>query len=213
MMIKDQSISAFLDELASNSPTPGGGGAAAIMAAIGAALASMVCNLTLGKKSYEKGDVELQDALKKANALSCQLSDMSQADADAFNGVMSAYGMAKESDEEKSARSEAIQAALKEATDVPLACAKLAREVMNISKLVAEKGNKNAITESGISVLVAYAALRSSSLNVYINIGVIKDEAFTSDRQKQLEQVLEGSDDLLEAVNSTVKECLKRVAV
>ena len=127
---------------------------------------------------------------------------------DAFNGVMCAYGMAKHSDEEKAARSDAIQAALKEATDVPLACAKLARQVMSISKLVAEKGNKNAITESGISVLVAYAALRGSALNVYINTGDIKDAAFTRDRRKQLEQVLEGSDDLLEAVNSTVKERL-----
>ena len=208
MMIKDQSISAFLDELASGSPTPGGGGAAAIMGAIGAALASMVCNLTLGKKNHEAGDVEMQDALKRANALSAQLADLSQADVDAFSGVMSAYGMAKDSDEEKAARSEAIQAALKVATDVPLAYAKLAREVMDISKLVAEKGNKNAITESGISILVAYAALRSAALNVYINIGDIKDEVFNSDRQKQLEQVLEGSDDLLEAVNSTVKERL-----
>jgi len=208
MMIKDQSISTFLDELASSSSILGGGGAAAIMGAVGAALASMVCSLSLGKENYEAGDVELQAAMKKANALSAQLSDMSQADVDAFNGVMSAYGMAKDSDEEKAARSQAIQTALKEATDVPLACAKLAREVMAISKLVAEKGNKNAITESGISVLVAYAALRSAALNVTINIGHIKDEAFACDRQKQLEQVLEGSDDLLAAVNSAVKECL-----
>jgi len=208
MMIKDQSISTFLDELASSSSTPGGGGAAAIMGALGAALASMVCNLTLGKENPEAGDVELQGALKKANALSSQLSDMSQADVDAFNGVMRAYGMAKDSGEEKAARSEAIQAALKVATDVPMACAKLAREVMDISKFVAEKGNKNAITESGIAVLVAYAALRSAALNVTINIGHIKDQAFTSDRQKQLEQVLKGSDDLLAAVNSTVKELL-----
>ena len=131
MMIKDQSISTFLDELASRSSTPGGGGVAAIMGALGAALASMVCNLTLGKKNHKADDVEMQEALKKANALSVQLSDMSQADADAFNGVMCAYGMAKDSDEEKAARSQAIQAALKEATDVPLACAKLA-QVINI---------------------------------------------------------------------------------
>lgn len=204
-MIKDKPISGFLDELASSAPTPGGGGAAAIMGAMGAALTSMVCNLTVGKKNYADVDAEMQDALQKAEDMRGRMTDMIAADVDVFNRVMGSYGMPKETDEEKAARSEEIQAALKEATDVPLACAKLAREVMEISKPVAEKGNKNVISDSGVSVLAAYGALRSAALNVYINIGGIKDKDFADDRARQLEDVLNGSDELLESVYSIVK--------
>ena len=207
-MIKDKPISTFLEELASSAPTPGGGGAAAIMGAMGAALTSMVCNLTVGKKNYVEVEAEMQAALEKTEQLRNEMTDMIKADVDVFNRVMAAYGMAKETDEEKAARSEEIQAALKEATDVPLACARLAREAMEISKPVAEKGNKNVISDSGVSVLAAYAALRSAALNVYINIGGIKDETFARDRQQQLEALLEGSDALLEEVYGIVKERL-----
>ncbi len=207
-MIKDQPISEFLDALASSAPTPGGGGAAAIMGAMGAALTSMVCNLTVGKKNYEEVDAEMQEALKKTEDMRSRMMDMIKADMDVFDRVMGAYGMPKETDDEKAARSAEIQEALKEATDVPLACAKLAREVMEVSKPVAEKGNKNVISDSGVSVLAAYGALRSAALNVYINIGGIKDKEFADDRAKQLEEVLAGSDELLEAVYTTVKERL-----
>ena len=207
-MIKDQPISDFLDALASKASTPGGGSAAAIIGSMGAALTSMVCNLTVGKKNYEDVDADMQAALKQSESLRERLMDMIKADIDVFNRVMAAYGMPKETDDEKSARSAEIQDALKEATDVPLACAKLAREVMEVSQPVAEKGNKNVISDSGVSVLAAYAALRSAALNVYINIGGIKDKAFADDRAKQLEDILAGSDDLLESIYQTVKERL-----
>lgn len=207
-MIKDQAISEFLDTLASKASTPGGGSAAAIIGSMGAALTSMVCNLTVGKKNYEAVDAEMQEALKQSESLRERMTDMIKADIDVFDRVMAAYGMAKETDDEKTTRSAEIQAALKEATDVPLACAKLAREVMEISKPVAEKGNKNVISDSGVSVLAAYAALRSAALNVYINIGGIKDKEFADDRAKQLENVLAGSDELMESIYQTVKERL-----
>ncbi len=207
-MIKDKSIQIFLDELASKSSTPGGGSAAAIIGAMGAALISMVANFTVGKKGYEDVDAESQDILNKSEELRNQLTDMIEADVDVFNRVMSAYGMPKETEEEKATRSEKIQAALKEATDVPLACAKAAAEVIKLSKPIAEKGNKNVISDAGVAVLAGQAALRSAALNVYINIGGIKDEEFANDRQKQLEDTLVGMDALTEEIYELVKSKL-----
>lgn len=207
-MIKDKSIQVFLDELASKASTPGGGSAAAIIGAMGAALISMVANFTVGKKGYEDVDAESQDILNKSEELRNQLTDMIEADVDVFNRVMSAYGMPKETEEEKATRSEKIQAALKEATDVPLACAKAAAEVIKLSKPIAEKGNKNVISDAGVAVLAGQAALRSAALNVYINIGGIKDEEFANDRQKQLEATLVGMDALTEEIYELVKSKL-----
>ena len=110
-MIKDKSIQVFLDELAGKSSTPGGGSAAAIIGAMGAALISMVANFTVGKKGYESVDAEARDILGKAESLRDQLTGMIKADVDVFNRVMAAYGMPKETDEQKSARSAEIQSA------------------------------------------------------------------------------------------------------
>jgi len=207
-MIKDKSVQVFLDELASKASTPGGGSAAAIMGAMGAALISMVGNFTVGKKGYEDVEAEARDILDESEALRDQLTEMIKADVDVFNQVMSAYGMSKETDEEKAARSEAIQSALKEATDVPLACARASAEVIKLSKPIAEKGNKNVISDAGVAVLAGQAALMSAALNVYINIGGIKDEEFRNDRQQQLEEILEGMESLTKEVYELVKSKL-----
>src|SRR5690606_26074746 len=122
-MIKDKTIHQFLDELASKSATPGGGSAAAIMGAMKAALGSMVCNLNIGKKNYEAVEPEMKELLAKAETLRAQLMDMVRADVEVFDKVMSAYGLPRETDEQKAVRSEAIQLALKAATDVPIECA------------------------------------------------------------------------------------------
>lgn len=207
-MIKDKSIQVFLDELAGKSSTPGGGSAAAIIGAMGAALISMVANFTAGKKGYEDVDAEVRDILDKAEKMRAQLTEMIKADVDVFNRVMGAYGMPRESDEQKAERSEEIQAALKEATDVPLACARLAAEVIKLSQPIAEKGNKNVISDAGVAVLAGQAALKSAALNVYINIGGIKDESFASDRKKQLEEIITGMDQLTEEIYQLVKSKL-----
>lgn len=204
-MIKEQSIQIFLDELASKASTPGGGSAAGIMGAMGAALVSMVGNLTVGKKNYEDVEAEMQDILKRSEALRDELTDAIRADVEVFDKVMGSYGLPKETDDEKVARSAAIQEALKEATDVPLDCARLCREVIEISKPMAEKGNKNVISDAGVAVLAAEAALRSAALNVYINVGGIKDEAFASERKAKLEELLAGSAELTEEVYAIVK--------
>lgn len=207
-MIKDKSIQTFLDELASKASTPGGGSAAAIIGAMGAALISMVANFTVGKKGYEDVDAEARNILGKSEELRNQLTGMIKADVDVFNRVMASYGMPKDTDEQKTARSAEIQAALKEATDVPLACARAAAEVIKLSEPIAVKGNKNVISDAGVAVLAGQAALRSAALNVYINIGGIKDENFVNDRQKQLEDILDGMDELTEKVYALVKSKL-----
>ncbi|HTT07620.1 MAG TPA: cyclodeaminase/cyclohydrolase family protein [Gammaproteobacteria bacterium] len=207
-MIKDQSVQTFLDQLASKTSTPGGGSAAAIMGAMGAALASMVCNLTIGKKGHEQVEADMKAALEKSEALRAELTDMIRADVEVFNQVMAAYGMPKDTDEQKSRRAEAIQKALQAATDVPLGCARVCAGVIDLCKPVAEKGNKNVISDAGVAVLAAQAALKSAALNVYINVPNIKDRAFADSRLKQLEGILKGSDALTEQIYQIVKSRL-----
>lgn len=191
-MIKEQQIQVFLDQLASSASTPGGGGAAAIMGAMGAALVSMVCNLTIGKEKYADAEDELKAVLHEAENLRARLTDMIQADVEVFDRVMASYGLPKSTDEEKSTRSAEIQEALKAATDVPLACAKASAEVIALSRSVAEKGNLNVISDAGVAVLAGFAALKAAALNVEINIGGIKDADFVASRRKQLLEVLDG---------------------
>ena len=204
-MIEDQSIQQFLDRLASKSPTPGGGGAAAVMGSMGAALISMVCNLTLGKKAYAAVEAEMKTALEQAENLRARLSDMVRADAEVFDQVMAAYGLPKETDEEKQARSEAIQAALKIATEVPLACAKACAEVIELSRVVADKGNKNVISDAGVAVLAGYGGLKSAALNVYVNVGSIKDEGFVHSRISELNAILTGMEVSVETIYQEVE--------
>ena len=189
-MIKDKSIQQFLDELASKAPTPGGGSAAAIMGAMGAALVSMVCNLTMGKKNYEAVEDDMKEVLERAENLRERLTDMMRADVEAFDRVMAAYGLPKDSDEQRQARSQAIQEALKTATDVPLQCARASAEVVELSRAVAEKGNRNVMSDAGVAVVAGYAALRSAALNVHVNTAAIKDEAFVSSRLEELGSIL-----------------------
>jgi formiminotetrahydrofolate cyclodeaminase len=181
-MTKNNTIAKFLDELASEQPTPGGGGAAAVMGAVGAALVSMVANLTIGKKNYEAFDEELKEARAKAEALRAELTAAINEDVDAFNAVMGAYGLPREGDEQKAARAAAIQAALKQATDAPLRAVKACHEVIKLSAIVADKGNVNVISDAGVAALAANAGLRSAALNVYINAKSIKDREFAEIR-------------------------------
>jgi formiminotetrahydrofolate cyclodeaminase len=204
-MIKDSSVEQFLEDLAGKSSTPGGGSAAAVIGAMGAALVSMVANFTVGKKGYEAVNQDMNSVLKRSETYRKQFVEMIQADVDVFNGVMAAYGMPRESEEEKQSRSEAIQDALKKATDVPLACAVLCLDVIELSRQVAEKGNKNVISDAGVAVLAAEAALGSAALNVYINIANIKDREFADDRRQRLEAILSASAPITEQVYTLVK--------
>ncbi|WP_333878517.1 methenyltetrahydrofolate cyclohydrolase [Methylobacter sp.] len=203
--IKDKSVQAFIDELASKAPTPGGGSAAAVMGAQAAALISMVCNLTIGKPKYAEVEFEMRSLLEKSEVLRETLMGMIKADVDVFDRLMATYGLPKDSDEEKAVRTEAIQSALKEATIVPLKCANACLEAIALSRVAAEKGNVGVISDAGVAVMAAYGGLKSAALNVYINAGGLKDRVFADAKLAELESILNGADVAAEEVYQIVK--------
>ena len=207
-MIKDASIEAFIEALASKSATPGGGSVTAIMGAMGAALVSMVCNLTIGKKNYESVSDEMIDLLARAGRLEQRFLDLVRADVDAFDGVMASYGLPKETEEEKVKRSEAIQNALKDATRVPLECVAACVEVVDLADIAAQKGNKNVLSDAGVAVAAARAALDSAKLNVEVNLGAIRDGIFVAESRTRLEQMSFGAADKASTVYRRVLEGL-----
>lgn len=204
-MIKDHSLEEFLDQLASRASTPGGGSAAAVMGAMGAALISMVCNLTIRNNNYAQVEVEMQRVLTQAEALRHSLVAMINADVEAFDAVVRAYALPRATEDERAARMEAKQLALKEATLVPLAGAKACVELMQLSGIVAEKGNINLISDAGVAVAAAHAALRSAALNVCVNTKAIKDRVFAEQQLVQLDSILRGSDRLADSVYEAVR--------
>ncbi|OYV17804.1 MAG: methenyltetrahydrofolate cyclohydrolase [Methylococcaceae bacterium NSP1-1] len=203
--IKDKSIQIFLDELASKSATPGGGSVSALMGAQSAALTSMVCNLTIGKPKYAEVETEMQALLQKSEALRAKLTGLIKADVDVFNRLMAAYGLPKETDEEKMARTEAIQTVLKAATEVPLDCARACAEAIELSRCAANKGNLGVISDAGAAVLAGYSGLKSAALNVYINTGSLKDRQFAETKLAELETILKDVDTVVEDVYQSVK--------
>ncbi len=206
--IKEKSIEIFLDELAGKQATPGGGSAAAVIGAQSAALTSMVCNLTIGKPKYAEVEEEMKALLKQSEALRQQLTGMIKLDVDVFDTLMACYGLAKETDQEKATRSEKLQAALKEATQVPLECAKASALAIKLSRVAAEKGNIGVISDAGVAAMAGYSALKSAALNVYINTGSIKDKKFVTEKLTELEQVISGADIEAEKTYQIVKSKL-----
>jgi formiminotetrahydrofolate cyclodeaminase len=203
--IKEKPVQVFLDELASRQATPGGGSAAAVMGAQSAALTSMVCNLTIGKPKYAEVEQEMKALLNRSEELREQLTAMIKADVDVFDKLMASYGLPKDTDEEISARSTQIQTILKEATLVPLACAKACAEAVKLSRIAADKGNVYVISDAGVAVMAGYAALKSAALNVYINAGSIKDKTFADSKLAELEQILNGVEVEAEEIYQIVK--------
>jgi formiminotetrahydrofolate cyclodeaminase len=203
--IKDSSVQAFLDGLASKAPTPGGGSVAALMGAQAAALISMVCNLTIGKPNYVEVEAEIRTLLGKSEALRDTLTGMIKADIDVFDCLMATYRLPKVSDEEKLSRSAAIQAALKEATVVSLSCAHACAQTIALSRVAAQIGNIGAISDAGVATMAGYGALKSAALNVYINAGGLKDRAFADAQVAELETILNGADAAAEEVYQIVK--------
>jgi len=203
--IKDKSLQTYLDELASKQPTPGGGSAAALMGAQAAALVSMVCNLTLGKPKYAEVEADMQALLAESEALRETLTGMIKADVDVFNKLMACYGLPKATDEEKAQRSSQIQWVLREATEVPLECAKACANAIALSRIAAEKGNLGVISDAGVAVMSAYAGLKSAALNVEINAASLKDRAFADAKLAELNTIMQTADHEAEAIYQIVK--------
>ena len=199
------SVKSFLSELGSSSPAPGGGSVAALSGALGAALVSMVCHLTIGKKGYENVSDEMNEVLKKSNALKEKLTLLIDEDTNVFNNVMAAYKMPKETDEEKEKRRNAVQNALKNATNVPLDVMKQCVNVLTLAKTVSEKGNKSSVSDAGVAALMSLAGLNSAALNVEINLSGIKDEKFVSEMENEVETVTSNGERIKDEIIKTVK--------
>ena len=200
----------FLAALASRAATPGGGGAAAVLGGLGAALSGMVAHLTIGKKKYANVEADMQALLVRADALRDQLVDAIEADAAAFDTLMAAYGRAKLSDEDKAARDAAIQAALVGAIAAPLECARLCREAIDLAVEAADKGNLSVVSDSGVAVLAAHAGLRSSALNVLVNVKLLTDRAREADAIAALDRLTDGAAALTERTYEAVRRQLLR---
>ena len=204
MKIKDNKVQIFLDELASASPTPGGGSAAALAGAMGAALVSMVCSLTVGRKRFADVEDELQEVLSEAKALQRQLTDLAEADSQAFEQVMAAYRLPKETEEERTARQAAIQTALRQATRIPMETAAACAAVVRLADRIVPKINPNALSDLGAAALLAEAGLRGAQLNVVINLADIRDSEFAQAQRNKLGKILDGVDQKKEQVFSYV---------
>ena len=207
-MLKDTSIELFLDDLASRNPTPSGGSAAAVMGAMGAALVSMVCNLTIGRTQYRDFEEELKSVLTKAEGLRRDLIKMIEEDMQAFDGVMRAYRMPRLTKDGTATRAQVIQTALKTATLVPMRCCRACGEVIILGRVVGDKGNRNVVSDAGVATVAAYAALRSAALNVFTNAKVITDRIFAEKQLVELEQLLSEADTATEASYELVKKKL-----
>jgi len=204
-MLTEKSVQTFLNELASSAPAPGGGSAAALAAAIGAALVSMVANLTLGKSKYADVQDDIERIVARSEELRHRCVALLEKDVEAYTGVSAAYKMPRETEEQKQARSAAIQEALKGATAVPMQLAEACVEILQLCPESADKGNVMAVSDVGVGALMAEAALRAAALNVWINLGSIKDEAFVEREGKRLDNLLQGKADLKEAIFRDVK--------
>ncbi len=191
----DNSLNNFVSELSSSSATPGGGSAAALIGALGAALVSMVANLTKGKKKYETVESEVLKVLEDSEFLRNSLQDAIRSDVEAFDRVMSAYSLPKGTEDEKSERSFKIQEALKIAIEAPMECAILSAKVIPLSKTIAEIGNVNIISDAGVAVLAARAAFKSAELNVYVNASALKDRELAERKISEIRQLGKVVDD------------------
>jgi formiminotetrahydrofolate cyclodeaminase len=179
--VRDDKIGDWLDDLASDSSAPGGGAAAALDAAVGAALISMVCNLTTGRPRYAEHDETNKAALDAATRLRNEALELADADEAAFTKVTDAYKLPRNTDEEKAARTAAIQASLIDAAGVPLRTAALCAEVIALAVKIEPTSNTNLISDVAVAAASARAALDSAALNVEINLAAMND-AGTRDR-------------------------------
>ncbi len=206
--VKEKSLQTFLDDLASKSATPGGGSVAALLGAQAAALVAMVCRLTIGKPAYAEVEDEMVALLAKTEDLRAQLTALIQADIDVFNRLVACYGMPKQSDAEKSARSAAIQVVLKEATQVPIDCAKACKEAILLSQIAAEKGSVGVISDAGAAAMAAYGGLKTAALNVHINTGGLKDRTFAEAKTHELESLIADAGSMADQVYRLVQSKL-----
>ncbi len=203
-----KSLTDFLGEVQAATPTPGGGSASALSGAVGVGLLSMVAGLTAGKKGYEEVSTEIAAHKAALDPMMGQFHAFIDKDAEAFDKVMEAFKLPKGTDEEKGARSAAIQAATQGACEVPLQVMALAVDALERAKVIAEKGNKNSITDVGVGALHLSTALKGAHMNVLINLPSLKDAAYVEAQRAKAAKLLERGNALVAQVEATVAKAI-----
>ena len=208
MKLAELKTAEFVDLLASDAPAPGGGAAAALEGALGAALTAMVCSLTIGKKKYAEFEETAKAAQARATDLKVRFVDVMDRDTEAFNVVSAAFGMPKETDEEKAARSAAIQKGLEGCTKTPFEMMELAAETLELTASILGKSNDSAASDLGVSALSLRAAIQGAWLNVLINIGSLKNKELAEDYRAKGEALLAKALPLADQIYDTVVKAM-----
>ena len=175
-MLLEQKTTDFLEQLSSSAPIPGGGGASAAVGAFASALGLMVTNLTVGKKKYADVEEEILEIREKLEQKKQDLVRMVDEDAEAFEPLAKAYRMPKETEEEQAQKEKVMEAALKNAAEAPLCIMKTIVVTMEMIQVLGEKGSRLAVSDAGVAILFAQAALEGASLNIFINTKMMKDQ-------------------------------------
>jgi len=194
---------------ASDSPTPGGGSVSAMVASLGVAMTSMVCNLTVGKEKFKDVEPQAKEILDEANTLITRLEELVGEDIAAFEGFMKVFRMPKNTDEEKAKRAEMMQKALKKATDTPMEIARTCLRALEITDKLSGIGNKMAISDAGVAAYVAEAALNAVLLSADINIPMIKDAEYVKKIEAEKQKMVAEAENLKNRALQTVRERMK----
>lgn len=208
-MITNKNCKEFINILSSKEPVPGGGGASALVGAIGMALGSMVGNLTLGKKKYENFQEDIKIILDKAGKLQDELIMLVEKDAEVFEPLSKAYGLPKNTEEEKVKREETMENALKLACSVPLDIMRNALRSIELHEELSVKGTKIAISDVGVGVAFCKSALMGASLNVFINTKLMKDREYAQKLNKETEEMIMEGTGKADKIYNAIEEMLK----
>ena len=204
-MLADRTLREFTDELASNAPVPGGGGAAALVGAVGIALGDMVGELTTGKKKYADVEEDIQRLMTEAKAVKDEFIRLIDADAEAFAPLAKAYGIPKDDPE----RDKIMEEALKNGAAVPMDIMRTCGKALDIIGEFAEKGSRLAISDAGCAATCCKAAIRAASLNVFINTKSMKDREFADQLNAEADELLAKYTQLADEVFDSVEGRLR----
>lgn len=204
----DMTVTAFINETASESPAPGGGSVSALCAAIGVGLGSMVANLSAEKRGWEDKTSEFSAWAEKAQEIKEELIYLIDEDTNAFNGIMNAFQLPKNTEEEKSDRSAAIEAASIYATEIPLKTMQVAYRSIDILKEMVEKGNPNSITDAGVGLLCIKTAVRGAYFNVLVNAKGLKTKDKATAMANEAKALLKDNHSRIEEILMKVEEAI-----
>ncbi len=208
-MMLEKRTTDFLEVLSSKEPVPGGGGASAAVGAFGAALGMMVANLTIGKKKYKGVEEEILTIRSRLKEIRDQLTNLADQDAEAFEPLSRAYGMPKDTEEQRAEKDRIMEQALYEASVVPLQIMKTVSAAMMELEILEEKGSKIAVSDVGVGILFAQAALEGASLNIFINTKLMKDQERAQELNGQAKSLIEEGSVRKERVYKKVLEKLQ----